>query len=50
MRAPMLGEHNEAMASDVLGYTKEKIAALKRSGVLHQDPQIDKLRASGELV
>jgi crotonobetainyl-CoA:carnitine CoA-transferase CaiB-like acyl-CoA transferase len=47
-RAPMLGEHNEAMASGVLGYTKEKIAALKDSGVLHHEPQIDKMRAGGE--
>ncbi len=50
MRAPMLGEHNETMASGVLGYTEEKIAALTQAGVLHHDPQIDKLRASGELV
>jgi crotonobetainyl-CoA:carnitine CoA-transferase CaiB-like acyl-CoA transferase len=50
MRAPMLGEHNEAALSAVLGYAKEKIAALNQSGVLQHDPQLDQLRASGELV
>jgi hypothetical protein len=33
-----------------LGYTKEKIAALKDSGVLHNDPRIDRTRADGEQV
>jgi crotonobetainyl-CoA:carnitine CoA-transferase CaiB-like acyl-CoA transferase len=50
MRAPMLGEHNAAALSSVLGYTKEKIAALGEAGVLHHDPQLDKLRAGGEQV
>jgi crotonobetainyl-CoA:carnitine CoA-transferase CaiB-like acyl-CoA transferase len=50
MRAPMLGEHNEAALSAVLGYSQEKIAALNQSGVLQHDPQLDQLRASGELV
>ncbi len=46
--APMLGEHNEAALSSVLGYTKEKIATLNQAGVLHHDPQLDKRRAGGE--
>ena len=49
MRAPLLGEHNEAALSAVAGYSADQIAALKKSGVLHQDPQIEKLRAGGEL-
>jgi CoA:oxalate CoA-transferase len=49
-RAPMLGEHNEAALAAVAGYTKETIAALEQAGVLHHDPQLDQMRASGELV
>ena len=48
MRAPMLGEHNEAALSSVLGYSREKIAALANAGVLHRDPQLEKMRAGGE--
>ncbi len=33
-RAPMLGEHNEYVLREILGYDDEKIAALAASGVL----------------
>ena len=32
--APMLGEHNAEVLAEVLGYSKEKIAALREKGVL----------------
>jgi crotonobetainyl-CoA:carnitine CoA-transferase CaiB-like acyl-CoA transferase len=32
--APMLGEHNDAVLREVLGYSKERIAALRDKGVL----------------
>jgi crotonobetainyl-CoA:carnitine CoA-transferase CaiB-like acyl-CoA transferase len=32
--APMVGEHNEAVLRDVLGYDAERIAALRAAGVL----------------
>jgi CoA:oxalate CoA-transferase len=48
-RAPMLGEHNEAVLSGVLGYSTEQIKALNESGVLVRDQAIDSLRAAGEI-
>lgn len=35
--APMLGEHNDAVLSDVLGYSAERIAALQAQGVLKSE-------------
>ncbi len=34
-QAPTLGEHNETVLRDYLGYSNERIAALEREGVLH---------------
>ena len=31
---PMLGEHNEAVLSEVLGYSRERIAKLRADGVI----------------
>jgi crotonobetainyl-CoA:carnitine CoA-transferase CaiB-like acyl-CoA transferase len=36
MEAPTLGEHNEAVLRENLGYSVERIAALERAGVLHR--------------
>jgi len=36
MEAPTLGEHNEAVLREHLGYSAERIAALKSAGVLHR--------------
>ncbi|MDO8433724.1 MAG: CaiB/BaiF CoA-transferase family protein [Candidatus Binatus sp.] len=36
MEAPTLGEHNEAVLREYLGYSPERIAALEREGVLHR--------------
>ncbi|MGO9603700.1 MAG: hypothetical protein ACLQAT_09940 [Candidatus Binataceae bacterium] len=35
-QAPTLGEHNEAVLREYLGYSNERIAALERDGVLHR--------------
>ena len=35
-QAPTLGEHNETILREHLGYTPERIAALERQGVLHR--------------
>jgi CoA:oxalate CoA-transferase len=48
-RAPLLGEHNEEVLSGVLNYDQKQIEDLIAAGVLHRDPRIDQLRASGEL-
>ena len=34
--APMLGQHNETVLRDLLGYDEEKCAALVAAGVLRQ--------------
>jgi CoA:oxalate CoA-transferase len=34
--APTLGEHNETVLRDYLGYSTEHVAALEREGVLHR--------------
>jgi CoA:oxalate CoA-transferase len=36
MEAPTLGEHNEAVLREYLGYSTARIAALEREGVLHR--------------
>jgi CoA:oxalate CoA-transferase len=36
MEAPTLGEHNDAVLQEYLGYSPDKIAGLKREGVLHR--------------
>jgi crotonobetainyl-CoA:carnitine CoA-transferase CaiB-like acyl-CoA transferase len=36
MEAPLLGEHNEAVLREHLGYSADRIAALEREGVLHR--------------
>jgi CoA:oxalate CoA-transferase len=36
MEAPTLGEHNETVLREHLGYSAERIAALERDGVLHR--------------
>jgi benzylsuccinate CoA-transferase BbsF subunit len=33
-RPPLLGEHTEAVLGDILGYSAERIAALKEAGAL----------------
>ncbi len=48
-RAPYLGEHNEEILLQQLGYTPERVAALYGSGALGQDKQVASLRAAGKL-
>lgn len=36
--APLLGEHNVEVLSGLLGYSGERIAALRQAGILHQLP------------
>ena len=48
-RAPLLGEHNERILSDYLGYSREKIEGLTKAGVLVQDPRVAEWRTSGEI-
>jgi CoA:oxalate CoA-transferase len=36
MQAPTLGEHNEVVLRDYLGYPADRIAQLQREGVLHR--------------
>jgi crotonobetainyl-CoA:carnitine CoA-transferase CaiB-like acyl-CoA transferase len=37
--APTLGEHNNAVLEEFLGYSPERIAALEAEGVLHRGPR-----------
>lgn len=48
-RAPYLGEHNEEILLQQLGYSTEKIADLYASGAIAQDAQVATLRAAGKL-
>jgi len=48
-RAPYLGEHNEEILLQQLGYSAERVAALYASGALGQDKQVESLRATGKL-
>ena len=48
-RAPYLGEHNEEILSERLGYSTEQLAALYASGAIVQDQQVKILRAAGKL-
>ena len=46
-RAPYLGEHNEAVLGEYLGYDAERLQALYRDGVLVQDPKVAGLSNAG---
>jgi len=48
-RAPMLGEHNAAVLSELLGFDSSRIADLSASGILVEEPRVAELRASGEI-
>jgi CoA:oxalate CoA-transferase len=48
-RAPLLGEHNEKILGNYLGFSDEKIKELTRIGVLTQDPRVAQFRATGEI-
>jgi crotonobetainyl-CoA:carnitine CoA-transferase CaiB-like acyl-CoA transferase len=48
-RAPFLGEHNEEVLREVLGYQQSRIDALREAGVVHQEPAVAELRTHGEL-
>lgn len=46
--APFLGEHNRAVLSNVLDYSKEQIDELYEDNVLYQAPEVDRLPAELE--
>ncbi len=48
-RAPYLGEHNETILGERLGYDAARIAALYEKGILAQDERVATLRAKGAL-
>ncbi len=48
-RAPYLGEHNEEILREHLGYTPAHLASLYADGVIVQDAQVKTLRAAGKL-
>ena len=48
-RAPLLGEHNERILSQYLGYSADRIASLTQSGVLVQEPLVKEFRERGEI-
>ena len=48
-RAPYLGEHNEEILGERLGYTPAQLASLYDNGVIVQDAQVQTLRAAGKL-
>ncbi len=48
-RAPMLGEHNAAVLSDLLGFSTSRVDALTVAGILVEEPRVAELRASGEI-
>ena len=48
-RAPYLGEHNEEILCERLGYSAAKLADLYASGAIVQEEQVKILRAAGKL-
>ncbi len=48
-RAPYLGEHNEEILRERLGYTPAQIADLYAEGAIVQEAQVKMLRAAGRL-
>ncbi len=48
-RAPLLGEHNERVLGQFLGYSAAEVARLTEEGILRQDPRVRELRAAGEI-
>jgi CoA:oxalate CoA-transferase len=48
-RAPYLGEHNEEILGEQLGYSAAQLAELYAAGVIVQDVQVNALRAAGTL-
>lgn len=48
-RAPYLGEHNEEILIERLGYSPERVASLYAQGVIVQEAQVAKLRGEGRL-
>ena len=47
--APLLGEHNEAVLSGVLGLPKDRIVNLTQAGILVEEPLVAQLREKGEI-
>ena len=43
--APLLGEHNEDVLVDLLGYSQGALKELYESGVLHQEPAVKRFKA-----
>jgi CoA:oxalate CoA-transferase len=48
-RAPFLGEHNEAVLSELLGFSKDRVETLTAAGILVREPRVAELRARGEI-
>ena len=48
-RAPYLGEHNTEILREYLGYTDERVAALRASGTLVEDGRLAELRRAGRV-
>lgn len=48
-RAPFLGEHNEVVLREALGFADDRIAQLYADGVIVQDTAVGSLRKSGKL-
>jgi crotonobetainyl-CoA:carnitine CoA-transferase CaiB-like acyl-CoA transferase len=46
-RAPLLGEHNDIVLAEILGYPQGQLESLTASGVLHQDAAVAELRVRG---
>jgi CoA:oxalate CoA-transferase len=42
LRADLLGEHNEQILSEILGWSQEEIAALYREGAIVRDPCLER--------
>jgi crotonobetainyl-CoA:carnitine CoA-transferase CaiB-like acyl-CoA transferase len=48
-RAPMLGEHNATVLSQLLGFPQERVATLIADGILVEEPRVAQLRTIGEI-
>jgi CoA:oxalate CoA-transferase len=48
--SPLLGEHNDKVLSDILGYSKEQVNALYDANVIYHEAAVDRLEGDSSSV
>ena len=47
--APLLGQHNQAVLGQVLGFSRDRIAELTQAGIIAEEPRVAEMRSSGAI-